>query len=78
MDNFEILYNFFNFEILKLLNFKFLTPYRWYIDPPTHGISTPLPMVFWPPYPWYIDPLPMVFWTPYPWYIDPHIHGSFQ
>ena len=68
-----------------------MTPYRWYINPPTHDISTPLPMVFWPPYPWYIDPLthgiltppihgiltplPMVYWTPYPWYIDPHIHG---
>jgi hypothetical protein len=21
-----------------------------------HGISTPLPMVYWTPYPWYIDP----------------------
>ena len=25
--------------------------YPWYIDPPTHGISTPLPMVYRPPYP---------------------------
>ena len=23
--------------------------YPWYIDPPTHGISTPLPMVYRPP-----------------------------
>ena len=51
--------------------------------PPTHGISTPLPMVYRPPYPWYIDllnhgistPLPMVYWPPYPWYIDPLTHG---
>ena len=58
-------------------------PYPWYIDPPTHGILTPLSMVYWPPYPWYIDPLthgistplPMVFWPPYPWYIDPPTHG---
>jgi hypothetical protein len=56
-----------------------LTPYPWYIDPHTHGILTPLSMVFWPPYPWYFDPpihdilnplpmyiepLPMVFWPP--------------
>ena len=25
--------------------------YTWYIDPPTHGISTPLPMVYRPPDP---------------------------
>ena len=25
--------------------------YPWYIDPPTHSISTPLPMVYRPPYP---------------------------
>ena len=31
-------------------------PYRWYIDPSTHGILTPLPMVYRPPYPWYFDP----------------------
>ena len=58
-------------------------PYPWYIDPPIHGISTPLPMVYRPPYPWYIDPLnhgistplPMVYWPPYPWYFDPPTHG---
>ena len=47
--------------------------------PTTHGILTPLPMVFWSPthgtstpYPWYFypstngisNPLPMVFWPP--------------
>ena len=30
---------------------EYWTPYPWYIDPPTHGISTPLPMVYRPPYP---------------------------
>jgi hypothetical protein len=44
-----------------------------YLNPPTHGISTPhpwyfdsLPMVhiYRPPYPWYFDTLPMVFWSP--------------
>ena len=52
-----------------------LLRYPWFIDPPTHGISTPLPMVFLPlsmvyrpltygvstPYPWHTDPLPMVY-----------------
>ena len=59
------------------------TPYLWYIEPPTHGILTPLPMVYQIPYLWYIEPsiygisnaLPMVFWTPYPWYIETPIHG---
>ena len=80
-ENFEILYIFFNFQILKLLNFKFLTPYRWYIDLPTHGILTPLPMEYRTPYPWYFDPpthgmlnpLPMVYQPSYPWYFDPPI-----
>ena len=63
--------------------------YPWYIDPPTHGISTPLPMVFLllsmiyrpptygvsTPYPWYIDPLPMLCRSLYPWYINPPTHG---
>jgi hypothetical protein len=42
-------------------------PYQWYIEPLTHGISTPLSMVFWPPthristpYTWYFD-LPAYF-----------------
>jgi hypothetical protein len=46
----------------------FWPPYPWYIDPPTHGILTPLTMVYWPPYPWYID-------LPNPWYINPPTHG---
>ena len=97
-ENFEILWNFWvlKFYIIffyfKILKFNFFGGKFW---PPTdgistHGISTPLPMVFWPPYPWYIDPpthgililLPMVFWPPYPWYFDPypwyfdtHTHG---
>ena len=54
--------------------------YPWYIDTPTHGISTPphgiSTLYLWyidPPYPWYIDPLPiistplpMVYRPPYP------------
>ena len=54
-------------------------PYPRYIDPPTHSISTPLPMIYRPPYPWYIDPpthgistpLPMVYRPPNSWNIDP-------
>jgi hypothetical protein len=69
---FFLIFKFSNF--LKLLNFKFFLenfdalpmvyrpPYPWYIDPLTHGLSTPLPMVFWPP-------LSMVYRPPYPWYI---------
>ena len=45
--------------------------YPWYIDPLTHGISTPLPMVFWPPIHGILTPLPMVHQSPYPWYFDP-------
>ena len=45
---------------------------KWYFDPPTHGISTPLPMEYRPLYPWYFDPpthgistpLPMEYRTP--------------
>ena len=36
--------------------------------PSTHGILTPLPMVYRPP-------LPMVYRPPYPWYIDPPTYG---
>ena len=50
------------------------TPYPWYFDTPTHGILTPLTMVYRPPYPWYIDSLPMVYQPPYPWYINPPNH----
>ena len=49
--------------------------------PPTHGILTPLPMVYRPPYPWYIEPpthgiltpLPMEYRPPYLWYIKPSL-----
>ena len=41
-------------------------PYPWYIDPPTHGILTPLPMVYRPPNPWYFDPLAHGILTPLP------------
>ena len=62
--SFEILYIFFNFQILKLLNFKlFLENFD------------PLPMVYRPPYPWNIDPLPMVYRPTYLWYFDPPTHG---
>jgi hypothetical protein len=42
------------FQIFEL--FENYPPYPWYFNPPTHGILTPLPMVFWPPYPRYIKP----------------------
>jgi hypothetical protein len=45
-----------------------LTPYPWYIDPHTHGILTPLSMVFWPPYQWYIEPPTHGILTPLPIY----------
>ena len=41
-------------------------PYPWYIDPLTHGILTPLPMVYRPPNPWYFDPLAHGISTPLP------------
>ena len=44
---------------------------KWYFDPPIHGISTPLPIVYWPPYPWYFDPPSNGISTPpYTWYFD--------
>jgi hypothetical protein len=60
-------------------------PYPWYIDSPTHGISTPLPMVYRPPtwyfypYPWHFYALSMEYRPSthgilthlYPWYFDP-------
>jgi len=33
------------------------TYYPWYIEPPTHGILTPLPMVFWLPIHGILTPL---------------------
>ena len=66
------------------------SPYPWYYDPLTHGISNPLSMVFSTTYPWYVEPLSMVFWHPfhdnlnplsmifwtlYSWYFDPPTHS---
>jgi hypothetical protein len=60
------------------------------LNPLTHGIVTPLPMVYWTSYSWYIEtptndiltlyqwylePPSMVFWPPYQWYIEPPTHG---
>ena len=64
----------------------FWPPSPWYINPPTHGISTPYPWQYWPPYPWYINPhthgiltpQPMVFWPPCPWNIDPPLPMVYQ
>jgi hypothetical protein len=46
--NFEILYIFFNFQILYFdpPTMVYRPPYPWYFDPPAHGILTPLPMVY--------------------------------
>ena len=57
--------------------------HQWYIEPPIHGLSNLLPIVFWPRYIWHIEPsshgilspLPMIFWLQYPWHIEPPIHG---
>jgi hypothetical protein len=75
--NFEILWKFCNFwKFLKYWNWNFFEKfsilifffkfYKIYIlNPlPTHGILTPLPMVYRPPYLWYIKPSLMVLWTP--------------
>ena len=70
--SFEILYIFFNFQILKLLNFNFFLEN---IDPLPMVYQPPYPWNIDPPYLWYFDPLPMVFWPPFPWYIDPPTHG---
>jgi hypothetical protein len=62
--------------ILTPLSMLYRIPYSWYIDPLTHGISTPihnistpLPMVYRPLYPWNIDPLTHGISNTYPWYI---------
>ena len=78
--NFIYFFQFSNFQIFW--NFWTLNLF-WKFWPPTDGISTPLPMVYWTPYPWYIDPpthgiltpLPMEYRIPYSWYFDPPIHG---
>ena len=77
-------------NFLKLLNFKIIfwkiltpywwyidpvpmeyrPPYPWYIDPPTHGILNPLPMVYRLSYAWYFDPPSHRISTPYTWYFD--------
>ena len=31
-------------------------PYSWYVKPPPHLISNPLPLVYRTPYTWYIGP----------------------
>ena len=41
---------------MTLLPMVFWPPYPCNIDPPTHGILTPLSMVYQPLYPWYFDP----------------------
>ena len=45
--------------------------YSWYIQLPTHGMLTPLSMVFWNPIHDNLNPLSMIFWTLYSWYFDP-------
>jgi hypothetical protein len=70
------------------LSMLYQTPYLWNIEPPSHGISSPLLMVFWPPTHGVLKPLLMVFWHPthgmsnllniifwplYPWFIEPPI-----
>jgi hypothetical protein len=57
-------------------------PFAWYIEPTTHGILTPLPMVSWSLYIFDFDSLPMVYRPPthristlYPWYFESSIHG---
>ena len=70
-------------KILEFFNLFLVTMQSAKVNPPTHGISTPLPMVYWPPYLWYFDPpthgistpQPMVFWPPCPWNIDPPTYG---
>ena len=45
----------------------FLTRYLYYIEPPTQGVLTHLPIVFWPP--------TMLYWIPHPWYSEPPTNG---
>jgi hypothetical protein len=47
---------------------------QWNIEPPTHGILTPLPMVYRPPYPWYIEPLTHGISTPLSMVFCPPTH----
>ena len=51
------------FETFDPLPMVFWPPYPWYIDPPTHGILNPLPMVYRPP-------LHMIFWPPYIFWLE--------
>ena len=48
---------------------EYRPPYQWFHQPPTHGISDPLPMLF-------CSPLPMAHRTHYLWYIEPHTNGT--
>jgi hypothetical protein len=52
-----------NLDIFEILKFYYPLPIV-YIEPLTHGILTPLPMVYRPHYPWYIDPLTHDILTP--------------
>lgn len=45
------------------LTYGILNSFSWYIESTIHGISNPLPMVFWPSH--------------YPWNIESLIHGTF-
>ena len=53
--------------ILNHLAMVYRTPYPWYIESPTHGISIP--------YPGILSPLRMVYRTRYTWYFEPSTHG---
>ena len=65
------------YEPLPIVYMVFWPPYPWYIDSPTHGISTLLPMVhvYRPPYPWHIDPPTHGISTPLTMIYQPPTHG---
>jgi hypothetical protein len=52
-----------NQKICREVKISCAGAYPWYIEPLTHGISTPLSMIFWPP-------LPIEYRPPYTWYFD--------
>ena len=45
------------------------------IEPPIHGMLSPLSMVCRTPYPWYIQPLTHGIVICYTWYLKPSLHG---
>ena len=45
------------------------------IEPPIHGIVSPISMVCQTPYPWYIEPLTHGIVICYTWYLKPSLHG---